>query len=732
MGRALGVVLAAVLCAAPGSARDESPPVDAYFAEEVWAKVGERSCLNCHTAAGEAAESEFRLVEVEFDADRLRRNRDAFAKMAAIRKDGQSRLLLKVSGGMKHGGGVQLKKDTTGFKILERFVKGEKAAPYAAAPFFQGVTMATPERLLRRVALSLAGRLPTDVELKEPLETVLDRLMSEEAFYARLREGFNDIFLTNGYAGNPDDALSYDHFEKTRHWPEKHDLSHVPEKERQKARYKLWDDYRKALLREPLELITHIVREGKPFTELVTADYFMVSPYTARGYGIFDAVRERFQNAEDPFEYIAAKLPALKGRNGKTQETGAGSYPHAGMLSLFQYLRRYPTTVTNRNRLRSRMYYQHFLGIDVMALAPRVTDAAAVSAKFENPTTQAPDCVVCHKTVDPVAGLFQDYFNEEGHFGPRKEGWFTDMFAPGLEGADLEKPERWRSLQWLGQRTAKDPRFAAAMVEHVYYLLMGRKVPPPPIDIDDPHFGSKRRANLELRREIRDVAARFAKDNFNLKTVFKALIASPFYRADGLAEAVKSPARRAELDDVGVVRLLTPEQLERKIAAVFGIRWGRLDEGDSKFGILYGGIDSREVTQRNLDPSGAMGAIQRIMANDVACKSVPADFAKPAAERKLFPGVELEERDEAKIRAAMVRLHERILGRAREKDVDIAVRLFTEIVAEAQATKGVDKTESYYCRAGKEEKRSPDPTYALRAWRAVVTYLLRLDDFLYE
>ena len=80
-----------------------------------------------------------------------------------------------------------------------------------------------------------------------------------------------------------------------------------------------------------------------------------------------------------------------------------------------------------------------------------------------------------------------------------------------------------------------------------------------------------------------------------------------------MAEAAKHPARRAELDDVGLVRLLAPEQLERKIAAVFGQRWGRLGYGDSQLGILYGGIDSKAVTQRMTDPSGAMGAIQRTL-----------------------------------------------------------------------------------------------------------------------
>jgi hypothetical protein len=726
---------------------------DPFFETEVWPKVGERTCLNCHAPRGDAAESKFLLEDPALHVEYLAHNRQAFVRMAQVKKDGVSRILLKASGKLDHGGGAQLKTGSSGYRVLERFVGGLEGTPNEAGaapaprPFFDGVQMATPRRLLRRVTLSLAGRLPTPDEESEvdrggekALEPALDRILTEDAYYDRLAEGFNDIFLTLGYMGNADDALSYDHFEKTRHWYQNFDLTHVPEKERQKAGYKLADDYRKALLHEPLELIKYIVRNDRPFTEIVTADYVLVSPYSARGYGIFESLKDRFTNPEDPFEYIPARIPALKGRDGRVQKTEAGLYPSAGILSMFQYLRRYPTTVTNRNRLRARMYYRHFLGIDVMKLAPRVADAAAVAAKFSNPPFQAPECVVCHKTIDPVAGLFQDYFNEEGHYGPRKEGWFTDMFAPGREGRDLSPQERWRALQWLGEETVKDPRFASAMVEHVYYILMGRKVLEPPQDIDEPLFAPRRRAYDEERRMIRDIARRFAQGGFNLKSVFKALIATPFYRVDGLSEAVKDPARRAELDDVGLVRLLTPEALERKVRAVFGFSWGRLKDSDQKFAILYGGIDSKEVTERNGDPSGAMGAIQRIMANDVACKAVAKDFGLVPEKRRLFPDIEPGDLpdpgpdSEGKILRGIVHLHRVVLGREHSPSHPEVLRtyaLFRSIVEEARSKKGLSPQESYFCR-GQENKREEDPKYTIRAWRAVVTYLLRQDDFLYE
>jgi hypothetical protein len=652
-----------------------------------------------------------------------------------------------------------LKPESTGYRIMEEFVRranGLKGGWLASdggmssqdvSSFFDGITMLDDRRLVRRATLSLAGRLPTAEELAAvekdglaAINPIVDALMKEEAFYDRLAEAFNDIFLTRGYDDVAENVLSYEHFTNTRHWTEKYDLNHIEDKAaRQKARYKLADDYRKAMLREPTELIKYIVRNERPFTEIVTADYILVSPYTARGYGVYEELRDKFRNADDPFEYVPVRLKALKNRSGKIQESETGFYPHAGMLTTFHYLRRYPTTETNRNRLRARMYYQHFLGIDVLELAPRVSDAAATTAKFEIPTMQASECVICHKTIDPVAGLFQDYYSlPEGLFGPRKDGWFKDMFGPGLEGEDLPPDQRWRSLQWLGERTAKDPRFATTMVEHVYYVLTGRKVLLPPTSIDDPLYDAKRRAYMAQRNQIEGMAVRLAKANFNLKEVFKGWIVSPFYRADGVAASAKNSARQAELADLGLARMLSPEQLERKIEAIFGKPWGRLR--DKQDALLYGGIDSKEVTERAVDPSGAMGAIQRIMSNDVACKNVASDFAKEPALRRLFPNIEPDvvpgqsPDAEQRIRGTIVHLHQLVLGRydtAEDSEIDRTYHLFEGILNDAQDRKAIEPLENYTCRSP-GEKRFEDPYYTVRAWRGVLTYLLRQQAFLYE
>ena len=137
----------------------------------------------------------------------------------------------------------------------------------------------------------------------------METVLKEEAFYNRLREGFNDIFLTVGYDDVPENALSYEHFSTTRGWTQKFDLSHIKdEKDRRQAGYKLANDYRKAMLGEPMKLIEHIVRNDKPFTEIVTADYIMVTPFTSRGYGIYEELKPKFKDPEDPFEYILSLI----------------------------------------------------------------------------------------------------------------------------------------------------------------------------------------------------------------------------------------------------------------------------------------------------------------------------------------------------------------------------------------------------------------------------------------
>ena len=89
--------------------------VDRFFADEVWAKVGERTCLKCHNAKGDASDSKFLLRDTARDRatrdEAMRHNRLAFQQVAAATEEGKSLLLLKIAGDLDHGGGEVLKAD---------------------------------------------------------------------------------------------------------------------------------------------------------------------------------------------------------------------------------------------------------------------------------------------------------------------------------------------------------------------------------------------------------------------------------------------------------------------------------------------------------------------------------------------------------------------------------------------------------------------------------------------
>src|SRR5207244_7062291 len=87
------------------------------FEAEVWAKVGVVKCLTCHRKGGDAEDSKFVLIDPRKSdgaarGEAMRQNRAAFAQMAKVKEKDQSRMLLKVVGGLDHGGKDILKPDS--------------------------------------------------------------------------------------------------------------------------------------------------------------------------------------------------------------------------------------------------------------------------------------------------------------------------------------------------------------------------------------------------------------------------------------------------------------------------------------------------------------------------------------------------------------------------------------------------------------------------------------------
>ena len=726
-----------------------------FFADKVWAPLMSSNCAMCHEPTGVAAEkgAKFRLLTAVYPGF-IEANLENIKSIKGYEYEGIPLLLAKPTLVVDHGGGKVLQEDSELYdNVAELLVQLEDPVECPAAPpsaAFPDVELLTPAQTLRKAALHLVGRLPTADEAAavasggEPaLRAALDALMTEDAFYDRLADIYNDIFFTDTYlvrdgvgtlnATTPDWPNVLKYFDKVDPLP--------PE---QMARIK------RAVSREPLALVQYIVRNDQPFTDILLAPYTVFTPDSAFLYG----VDLKFSDPADPDELQPGTLKVT--RNGKEL-----TFPHAGVLTSPMWLNRFPTTPTNRNRHRARMVYKQFLATDILRIGERPIDPTQ-SLDYTNPTREDGRCTFCHQQIDPIAGTFQNWDDyDQEKLVPGRE-WYPEMYPPGFNGEDLTKAEFPKALPWLGQHAADDPRFVVASVYTVYRGLTGQEPLLYPADPESPTFKTDAQAWEAQDSLLRKIGDDFVAADYNLKTIIEQVILSPYYR--GVTTEDEPDEEMAQkLAAVGTARLSTPELLSRKIEAVTGIRWLRpwdLSEYlRTDYKILYGGIDSDTITQRLPHMNGIMAGVASRMANEVACASTAWDFSRPADQRKLFPKVTLDHiplgptGDEipdaiADIKANIQHLHSQILGEELEvtdPEIERTYNLFLETWKEGSANVAAGTENewlSWWCQARVDpntqvdlpeaEKINTDKNYTIRAWMAVTTLLLSDYDFLYE
>ena len=724
-----------------------------FFANEVWTKVMGTKCIVCHGPAGIAEEqnAEFRLLPASYPGF-MDANFEAVKQNASISYDGLSALLAKPSAQAKHGGGEVIKQDSEEYRILKKLVD-QLASPVECADpdgaQLEGVVLLTPEDTLRKASLHLVGRLPTAEELKEvkdggegALADAIAGLLDEDGFYDRLGDVFNDLLLTDrytAYTGFAIDLLSEDDYPNAGAW-----WDAIPDDDIRRERINT------AVAREPVDLINYIVRNDRPFKEILTADYTVVNPFSAELYG----VKASFKDPTDPREFQPAKLAIT--RDG--QKIGLA---HAGVLTSPMFLNRFPTTPTNRNRHRARMVYKMFLATDILRIGERPIDPTQ-SLDYQNPTRDDSKCNFCHKLMDPVAGAFQNWDDyDQEKLVPGRE-WFPEMFAPGFNGEDMPKTEFPRALPWFATRAADDPRFVLASVYTVYRALTGQEPLLYPADPASPTFAVEVASWQAQDALLRKIGEDFVAADYNLKSIIEQVVLSPYYRGV-TTEDVPDDEQLGKLAAVGTARLSTPELLSTKIQAVTGVRWLRpwdlSDNLRTDYQILYGGIDSDTIIQRLPRLNGIMASVAARMANEVSCAVTAWDLTRPVAQRALFPGVELttlpltadgteDPAAVAAIKANIVHLHARILGEqlaADDPEVARTYQLFLDTFKEGAANVAAGKENAWLnwqcmvrvdpntqVELPEEQQFGDDTTYIVRAWMSVVSYLLSDYKFLYE
>ena len=682
----------------------DSDEARSFYVSEVDPGV-QRDCVICHKTNGAAPESGARLI---FSAS-ARGNHDAFIEFLSLNDVDGDWLLSKVTGQAGHGGGAVLTANSSLYLALRDYLSmlGQGSAASPVAGDFWGGTGAEPRGVtLRRAALLFSGSIPdqASLELAAESESGLRQAIRDsldgKGFKEFILRGANDRLLVEGLLN----GISFDIDTRGR-YPELAQLLKTLPDDRPEE----FEDYhekpflsrgdadwsfRWAITREPLELIAHVILNDLPYRQVLTANHTMVNAFSDLAYRSESGLSHDFTDAQGFYDrseynrfvpgYNDGHIPHDQDFEANEEEgivsfSGYQAWPHSGVLSTQAWLARYPSTDTNRNRARARWTYFHFLGVDIEKSAPRTMDPVAL-ADTDNPTMKNSACTVCHERLDPVAGAYQS-FGDFGHYldqyggqdsladsykcpecyggkygdTPYQQGdtWYRDMRSPGFEGKVAGGARD--SIQWLGYRISRDPRFAAATVRFWWPAVFGSDPLEAPEDAQLPDYESQLRAYNAQDAVIAELAERFEASGFNARTLFVEMAMSRWYRNSEVLDPVLVEAKAAELATVGRGRLLGPEELDRKNLAVFGRTWRQWGAGSdphhftkrtaltgsrADFKGFYGGIDGAAVTQRNREFTPLMSNLTESMATELACQIVVQDFNLPQNERIAFALVE--------------------------------------------------------------------------------------------
>jgi hypothetical protein len=649
----------------------------------------------------------------------------AFVTVANIQSERGSLVLEKALGNAGHAGGNRFPdgRADPDFAALSAFVaRAENCVPEADLTSSK-VELGTGFEQLHKITVALGGRVPTSDEARtvaaagnsqaaidQALDPIIDGLMNEKAFYDRVAEIYNDLLLTNRDAANRGPVAG--NFDLAA-FPRRGYYENFPTANGRRGNLRESANY--GFARAPVELVKYVVRTGRPFTEIVTADYMMVNPYSAVILGV---------DANDPsFPFSATTNPANHSRFDFrparfVRQANGNAVPLAGVIGTHSFLARYPSTPSNVNRKRARFVFEYFLGTNIEDLAAR-DGLDLESVKGVVPTYEDPQCTVCHDVMDPIAGLFTKR-NVDGGYNdgnryqhtrsirgvPRmvKAGYSMDA-SDELPAANQNNP-----LVFLGKRIARDVRFANATVRTVLKGLTG--------------IPAETASSIAFVNELR---GRFQASNYNFKSLVKDIVVSDQFRAMNLAATEVSAA----YPEVGSGRLLTSEELDRKIQSITGgaYRWRGPNTNSGLMGrhyLLYGGIDSNEIIKRTTSPTAFMNGIQKRIANQVACVRVADDLYNGGV---LFPDVNertTPQNGEAAIRDNIVFLHRHILGEdlgPRSVEVNATYQLWRDVRA-------LNRTSiPGQCRSN---GITTDTNRTVLPWMAVVTYLLSDFKFLYQ
>lgn len=599
-------------------------------------QVIQTSCVRCHIDSSLAGATN--LVFIKGDESELD-NKETLDQFLAL-NDNQAQIIKDKARGLnQHGGGAVLAFSSDEYALWALYIDSITADEVDLPDndsSDNSYTLESQANTYRRASLIITGEIPTAETLNQVnqlsengFSEAIKDLFQTDGFHEFIKTSANDQLLLRRLKAN-----AYREVEQgiEKHYSEYKNIA-TSNTER--------DELAKELEEEPLELIAYIVENDKPYSEILTADYTMASLKTSQLFKLAGTGTENFKPA------INAGQSLISGRFTDFEVDQSTLIPHAGILTSYAFLNKFPTTATNRNRARASVTLKHFLGFDIEDSSSRELSNDALSDS-NNPTMDNPACTSCHAVLDPIAGAFQN-FGDQGVFRDRRYGmdsldgnyaetdkdslyqagdtWYRDMREPGFYN-DISH-DNSKSLNWLAHKLVADTRFATGTVKFWWPAIFGQQPLP----------NSSERHHYDAQALIIESLADDFRQHLNLKTLLLNMVMSDYFRA------LKKLASDSDAVDISIhsggKRLLTPEQLQAKTKSLTGFVWDKNNPkliGD--YNIYFGGIDSNEVETRSRSISNVMSRVAEKNALTSSCSVVATEFNLPQDERKLFTEVE--------------------------------------------------------------------------------------------
>lgn len=434
-----------------------------------------------------------------------------------------------------------------------------------------------------------------------------------------------------------------------------------------------------SVLQGPLRLIEHVVMHDEPYTEIVTADYWVVDHRAAAVWG----------TDYDPDGPAWQPVPISDNR------------PAAGILTDNGLYMRHESCGLNFNRGRAQMLSEALLCHDYLASNIDIDGSIDLSDPDEVATAvqNVGACMGCHQTLDPLAsamnGFFEAAFPDAPYsyplpdvYDPTLETLWTEATgrAPGFFGQPVA------DMAELGASIADDPRFSQCTATRFYSYLA-----------QVPREQVPQEVTTELQAVLQD-------NNFSARALVRHIVLSDAFRRSAATQAQDAAL-------VGYKRA-RPFQIANLVLDLTGYEWqiNLADLNDSEaddplsvarsaflgFEVLAGGHDSFFQTTPTLTVNATTTLFMRSLAINAASFVVDDDFARDADDRRLLRLIDADDTDPARVQAQLVWLFRRIHGEQLATD-DPSVQDAYAIFAGANAQGG-----------------APD-----RAWKATIAALLQ-------